>query len=304
MAPDYAEQFRNLNVDEAHKPPSVHKPCMLLAVIDLAERGALVENEVRYEDTLEVFTAYAKAIRPGTNMHAYLPFFYLKGEEIWLLHPQSGTDDKHLRPTHGFMLGRRASLVPEDLHDLLTTSPLARRQMRDVLIERWFPETRASVEAVMSSRRPSNEYESKLRNDNPETAIAPRPRGSERKKSFRRLVLEAYDYRCAATGWRIIVPGGEPLVDAAHLIPFRESHNDHPSNGIALTPTYHRALDRRLIAPSRDMKWWISKALDKRILDNQPFFDLEGQDVIFLGKRHHHPTPEALQWRIDRLLRV
>ena len=301
MAPDYIDQFKRLRVDKAHKPPRVHKPCMLLVIIDLAERGALSENTIRYEDTLEGFAEYAEAVRPGENLQAFLPFFHLTSEDFWLLHPKNGASDEDRRPKHRSMLGRHASLVPDGLRTLMSNSARARDDMRAALIGHWFPERRDSVDLVVNSRRSANEYEKSLRTDEATGGIRP-PNDNVRQQSFRRLVLEAYDYRCAATGWRILVPGVGPLVDAAHLVPFKETHDDRPCNGIALTPTYHRALDRRLIAPGLDMKWRISRALDKRIRDNQVFTELEGQAVIYHGRGHHHPAPEALQWRIERLL--
>ena len=114
MASEYAQQFRDLTVDRAHGQPSVHKPCMLLAVLDLAELGHLAGNRIRYEDTLERFKAYANAVRPGKDMKAYLPFYHLTGEDFWSLRPKRGTTDKGLRPSHGRMTGRSAELA----HDL------------------------------------------------------------------------------------------------------------------------------------------------------------------------------------------
>ena len=133
----------------------------------------------------------------------------------------------------------------------------------------------------------------------PPVAIPADP--AARDPAFRRLVLEAYDYRCAASGWRLIVPGGPALAEAAHLIPFAETHDDHPRNGIALTPTFHRALDARLIAPGPDMKWYVSEVLDRRIPDNGPLVQIAGEDVIFHGNQRHRPREDALRWRVEHL---
>ena len=62
---EYVEQFKRFKVFKAGGVEKVHKPCMLLAVSDLAERGALAENKVRYEDTLDGFREYAEALRPN-----------------------------------------------------------------------------------------------------------------------------------------------------------------------------------------------------------------------------------------------
>ena len=147
-------------------------------------------------------------------------------------------------------MGRSASLCDELYRDMVA-SPSARAAMRDALIGRWFPARRKSVEAVADSRHLSNEYETRLRDG--DAKPTERPDGDSRSQAFRKLVLQAYDYCCAATGWRIIVPQVGSLVDAAHLVPFNLSKDDRPSNGIALSPNFHRALDRHLIAPAPNM---------------------------------------------------
>jgi putative restriction endonuclease len=60
--------------------------------------------------------------------------------------------------------------------------------------------------------------------------------------SFRQQVLFAYGHRCAVTRVQL------RLVDAAHILPVGATGSaDHVRNGIALSPTYHRAFDAGLI---------------------------------------------------------
>lgn len=72
-----------------------------------------------------------------------------------------------------------------------------------------------------------------------------------RSAAFRHLVVDLYRHQCAACGVRVQVAASS-LVEAAHLIPFRETHDDRPVNGIALCPNHHWAMDRNLIAPCPD----------------------------------------------------
>jgi len=63
-----------------------------------------------------------------------------------------------------------------------------------------------------------------------------------RKANFRQQVLFAYDKRCAVTRVQL------RLVDAAHVLPVgAPESSDHVTNGLALSPTYHRAYDNGLI---------------------------------------------------------
>jgi putative restriction endonuclease len=63
-----------------------------------------------------------------------------------------------------------------------------------------------------------------------------------RLAGFRRKVLQAYDYRCAVTRCQL------DLAQAAHILPVPHPRStDEVRNGIALSPTYHRAFDTGLI---------------------------------------------------------
>jgi len=63
-----------------------------------------------------------------------------------------------------------------------------------------------------------------------------------RAVGFRQRVLFAYGNRCAVTRVQL------RLVDAAHILPVGASGSvDRVQNGIALSPTYHRAFDAGLI---------------------------------------------------------
>lgn len=63
-----------------------------------------------------------------------------------------------------------------------------------------------------------------------------------RSASFRQQVLHAYNNRCSVTRMQL------RLVEAAHVLPVQaEEAMDDVRNGIALSPTYHRAFDGGLI---------------------------------------------------------
>ncbi len=63
-----------------------------------------------------------------------------------------------------------------------------------------------------------------------------------RESGFKRRVVFAYGSRCAVCRVQL------GLVDAAHILPVgAPGSSDHVRNGIALSPTYHRAYDAGLI---------------------------------------------------------
>jgi putative restriction endonuclease len=76
-----------------------------------------------------------------------------------------------------------------------------------------------------------------------------------RDSDFRRKVTVAYDRKCAVTGLQL------RLIDAAHILPVgAEGSTDEVSNGVCLSPTYHRAYDRGLIFLTEDYRMTINNA--------------------------------------------
>jgi putative restriction endonuclease len=123
------------------------------------------------------------------------------------------------------------------------SDPASRHQAREALIARYFPEQRGQL-AMLAAHQPPAEKEDALHDELP----------PGRDAAFRRIVLELYDYRCAACGIRVLLDAQNSLVEAAHLIPFIVSRNDKLNNGVALCPNHHWAMDRFLIAPCPDVR--------------------------------------------------
>ena len=79
-----------------------------------------------------------------------------------------------------------------------------------------------------------------------------------RDAAFRRMVLDAYEDTCAATGLRIVNGGGRAEAQAAHIVPVEEGGPDAVQNGIALSATAHWLFDRHLISIGEDWRLLVS----------------------------------------------
>jgi putative restriction endonuclease len=126
-----------------------------------------------------------------------------------------------------------------------------------------------------------------------------------RSPAFRRKILEIYDHQCAACGLRIKLPTARDVsfIDAAHLIPFAESRNDHPTNGLALCKNHHWAMDRDIIAPGPDLHWHVSRVLDaRRSTGEAALVELSGRAVLLPRNEAFLPAKEFLEWRAQRLV--
>src|SRR6266487_3630926 len=170
--------------------------------------------------------------------------------------------------------------------------PIPRHQLREALIARYFPEEREKLAALAATSRCADKAE-ELREELP----------PGRDGAFRRTILEVYDYRCAACGVRVLLDQTVSLVEAAHLIPFNISRNDKPTNGMALCPNHHWAMDRHLIAPVPDSTklagiWRVNQErLDDRIEGQRDLVAIAGKSVIPPGEEKFYPALESLRWR-------
>jgi len=115
-----------------------------------------------------------------------------------------------------------------------------------------------------------------------------------RKRTFRRIVLRAYDERCAFTGLRLINGRGRAEVDAAHIRPVEHNGPDSVRNGIALSGTAHWMFDRGLLSLSDDLEILISRQIND-IESVQSLLNNDGR-AIAPKRETDWPHPRFLEW--------
>jgi putative restriction endonuclease len=110
-----------------------------------------------------------------------------------------------------------------------------------------------------------------------------------RDSTFRKRIVTAYDRRCAVTRMQL------RLVDAAHIVPVGiEGSTDETTNGICLSPTYHRAFDKGLIFLDDALNMQINREKERELMAA----GLDGGLNQFkqpLGQRIHLPY-DRTQW--------
>lgn len=302
---DWIERLYNLRRDKKGLHEKPHKPVLLLAVLDLIERGEIADNRVPLSaDLVDRYKQLFEIVGTETDQpNPHLPLYHLSGDKFWHLRPQEGhgpvyeegnvSAPKSLARLRDEV--RWAEFDPE-LWSLLSTRD-GRAQVREALVARYFAPFRDALIQSPSKgivqREPDGEDIVK----------------SARDAAFRKTIRQIYDHRCAACGVRVLLETERRhvLIEAAHLIPWEESHNDHPSNGMALCRNHHWAVDEHLIAPCPSLEhkagvWRVSPVLDDRIADLKDFARLENRRVIRPLEAKFLPSREALEWREAHLL--
>lgn len=122
-----------------------------------------------------------------------------------------------------------------------------------------------------------------------------------RDRIFRRVVLRAYEERCAVSGLRLINGGGRAEVDAAHIRPVHGSGPDIVGNGLALSGTAHWMFDRGLLGLTDDLQIMISRHV------NDPegvrsFINRTGRAIVPV-RAYDRPHPSFLRWHREHLFK-
>ncbi len=299
----YVSKFKFLNVNRSGGHASPHKPSMLLAVLELAESGHLLDNKIPFNDILLTrYAGYFEIVKSERDhLNPWMPYFHLRKDGFWHHAPIPGREailgaKDSARQRKDVVQNIDHVHLDTELHRLLRNAD-QRLLLRELLVLYWFPDHREQLFKL--ARVAADEQQilnEPLKNLRDVASLQP-----SRSAAFRRIVTEAYGFRCAATGWRVVLPDYSVLVEAAHIIPFSETQDDRPQNGIALTPNFHWAMDRSIIAPGPDMKWHVSKSLDDRIADNEPLVAINGKALLLPEDLRFRPDPDALEWRLTQL---
>lgn len=321
---NFIDAFQHLHINKSHGTESPHKPAMLLAVMDVLESQAEPRNAVEFnEDLRERFRNYFRLVAsPHDHPHAHYPFFHLRSEPFCRHKPKDGRSEV----LEALSTARKRSQVTENIECAVLDDELfalmldrARRaELREALVVRYFSDQAHAVRAHIRRESRAAEYQKRLAKmvDDPKgqqddldgasmIAEDEEPTSSEtdaRAVAFRRLVIPAYDYTCAACGLRLITEDSW-LAQACHLIPWSVSRDDDPRNGISLCPNHHWAMDRDLIAPGPDLVWHVNAELDKRRDGDRKLLELAAAKILgpVSGSERFGPRKDALEWRVRRL---
>lgn len=115
-----------------------------------------------------------------------------------------------------------------------------------------------------------------------------------RDRVFRRIVLRAYDERCAVTGLKLINGRGRAEVNAAHIRPVEANGPDTVHNGLALSGTAHWMFDRGLISLGNDLQILISRQANDP--DGVRAFINRSGFAVPPANLKDRPHPQFLAW--------
>jgi putative restriction endonuclease len=116
---------------------------------------------------------------------------------------------------------------------------------------------------------------------------------------FRILVTDFYDRRCAITGERTL-----PVLDAAHIKPYKMAQQHEVSNGLLLRSDLHRLFDGGyLTIDPKDRKIVVSKRIKEEFDNGREYYKLEGRVLREPSVPWARPSAENLEFHAYTLFK-
>jgi putative restriction endonuclease len=237
-----------------------HQPVVLLMILDLYVRDPSRHNLIEPDGLLrELWTIYKALLGLSAGSPLEMPLYALRRSPFWHLVRRPNTREPigRIRNRRGFYAHYVGIVLDESLHSLLHDESNRRVLREDVLstyfpAERWLVLQNPLIEKSDETLA-ANAYAQRLLDDAQFGSQPLSSKGAEenralRDASFRKVVNHAYNYRCAFCGVRLQASSGHNMVEAAHIVPWSESHDDRPVNGLCLCPLCHWAFDKHLLA--------------------------------------------------------
>lgn len=296
----YAEKFRKLRLDRSHGV-APHKPVLLLSIIDLIEKNEISSNRIVPSIKItEAFLKYWSGLNIVTHKPTvHLPFYHLKSEGFWHLHPNEGhvlTLD-NIKTVKTFTQLKnivKFATLDDDLFALLASKD-NRNALKELIYQTYFPErSSGSSESTYSFLEPFQLFPSVA--EQQDLYVEHLKISAAKKKrdiSFRNRIMSIYDFTCSMCRRRVITLDGETIVDAAHIVPFKDSKNDDIRNGFSLCKNHHWTFDRGLVSVDEEYRVMISPKIDSQSIIT---LDLEGRKIMLPDVSNCNPSHQAFDW--------
>ncbi|HAS39662.1 MAG TPA: HNH endonuclease [Microscillaceae bacterium] len=323
----YLQRFKKLHVDHSRKNTlgsvAPHKPVLLLSIIQLIEDGVIESPQIYLTpELLATFKEYWEQLaNPKFHSEIAVPFFYLKSDGFWTLVPHLGqaqalSVSKGLKSFNQLTQKVAYAELDKELFRLWQNSQ-HRAYFRQVLLDTYldYNKNRFSTKVDYNQYIQTLEttyleedfetYQTRLIEENRIGQRDHRKREKFLEKEFIRsqlfpkTILKLYNHTCCISGLQVITDTSTTqtitMVDACHIEPFAQNRNNSIQNGIALTPTLHRAFDRGLIAIDDRYRVIVADNFQENTASRYNLSGFQGQGILLPPHEQFYPKIEVLK---------
>jgi len=306
----YLKKFTHLRQGVTKYGKAPHKPILLLTLIELLEKGEITENKIYISPELVGLfkETFALLVRTEHKADFFLPFYYLSGEGFWNIKTKAGSNLKiYISSFKGLNEVADYGYFSEDLF-LLLINPESRNILKTMLLDHYFPESKADFVKAKQSGGYIQDLQKYLLNESTVSYTVTTPETDEEEQFirgglFKKLVPQVYNFTCCISGMRLVSNHGFSMVDACHIVPFSHSKDDRITNGLALCPNLHRAFDRGLITVDEKLTVKVSPAIAEDESNTYALKKLEGKKLTLPFGNIHYPAASNLAWHWEHVFK-
>ena len=313
------EPLLSLRADRSHgwddrtKGQAPHKPLLLLSILDRIEQGTIQDHRIELtQDLTDTFFTYWNAIMGEDKITTIaLPFYHMKSEPFWELQYRKGKDVYKSSPSLGGLQDRvEFAVIEPALFDMMV-APGSRERIRYLLMSHYFSKvTSEKVMKIGSFNMNAWDYSEEIYSMVAEPFVPYQTDEKKRKlvkryeqvreAGFSTTVRKNFEYHCAVCRNRLVTPGGQSIVEGAHIIPWSESNNDDPRNGLSLCRTHHWMFDKMMLTIRDDYTILLSKWVERNENKMEETVKLKNSEILLPKDSRYYPSKVALQDHTER----
>jgi putative restriction endonuclease len=219
-----------------------HKPLLILLALAEWQNG---RQAMRFEEAQSTLTELLRDYGPPRKAyHPELPFWRLQNDDVWEVITTSAV---HLGSDGGASKGELLRVdatgrFSAEIRSAFTADPSLIQSLGQFILQTHFPESlhQDILDAI------GLEF-SKARAG-----------GGRRDPNFRRIVLTAYEYRCAICGLQLLLSGAPIALEAAHIQWHQAEGPSSIRNGLCLCSLHHKIFDLGAVTLSKELTVMVS----------------------------------------------
>jgi putative restriction endonuclease len=298
--------FSNLHVDKNKNSYTCglapHKPVLILSLLILEKNDRIDLNDITIDMYLrETWSELWECLKYPHPGPIYLPYYHMKSDGFWNI--QFKKDAIRGQPKSLKQIVERVERVwiePSVIKMFKDQSTWV-QLVNTILNAGYFSKEEITCltkrikdidESFVYQERLQKLVNDKFKETPDETYFGLPP---SRNPAFRRMVLGAYNETCAVCNMKLENSLGISVMDAAHILPFSQFHNDDVRNGISLCKLHHWLFDHGLISIDEEYTVIVSEKIDyewpEHIISR-----FQNKKMLLPEDEKQYPSPIALKW--------